>query len=598
MRVYQEQYIENVKKIEELSREIRTMDIDFSQWIVLQKQNQRIISELKAENNRLLNENLFPALDELYSASQDTLSELEQFADELMDWRTNLDCGIYVTIHEALLKIARIRHDRNSLIKELYKTGIGLYYRNRMIAGIDDQYTSSFYFQNEMLFTEAASFLRYFEEIEDEDTKGYIIRAAANIALCTKDHKRKIAASAKTLRLCRDAYIRALAPTLPWDAFIRKTHQQMSANRSELSKGDLTKEELAEVLDSCYEVFKPEENAENPSVRWLWPYYDMEYCCGYVDLTMTLDRLEQLIDTTPEKQFDMNGLYGSVQLPAYYGRLLEMNPQSLNEQKRTSFLDKAYRKALSSLLACPKEKMDDFYFYLVEQMLTNYVEIPGLISYREFTESLIMRLDYAFYIRARKSGVMIQACCEKIITDDPLFFDDIPFLAEIKDVGEKKKTLFHFAEECGLFYNFGMIKQNISRTANTRSLFEDEFAIFRLHTVSGADDLRKRTSTAEYADVAEGHHSWYNGAGGYPSGYIRIHSPYRQMTDLVSVISFMTEREDEDIRTVIDDILKREQTQFSPLITKYLTDPELITRLDGLLHGDDNAFYLEIYHPV
>ena len=70
------------------------------------------------------------------------------------------------------------------------------------------------------------------------------------------------------------------------------------------------------------------------------------------------------------------------------------------------------------------------------------------------------------------------------------------------------------------------------------------------------------------------------------------------MTDLVSVISFMTEREDEDIRTVIDDILKREQTQFSPLITKYLTDPELIIRLDGLLHGDDNAFNQEIYHPV
>ena len=159
----------------------------------------------------------------------------------------------------------------------------------------------------------------------------------------------------------------------------------MSANRSELSSGGLTSAELAVILDSCYEVFKPEEQNENPSIRWLWPYYEMEYNCGIVSLEPTMRRLESLIERTPKDRYDMSGLYGNVQLPIYYGRLLKDNPKQKEMPAKIRFLNGAYRKMLDTLLTCPAEYLDDYFFYTACAVITDYYEIPGVPTYREVT---------------------------------------------------------------------------------------------------------------------------------------------------------------------------------------------------------------------
>ena len=296
MQPYQQQYIENAQEIMRLGDFYRVPRTDFSTWFAIEKSNRQRMLRLKRENIELLNRNLFPTLDELHEANQERIDELIAFADALLDWKTNLDCGVYVSIHEALLSLYRVRRDRNRIISELYKLGMGLYYMDRAVEGVDKEHASPFRFRNEMVFTEAGSYMKFFEEIPDAETRGYIIRALANIAICSDDRKRRVAITARVLQILKDEHYRALEPSLPWDVFLRRSNQQMSANRSTLSKGDLSKQELELILESCYEVFKPEADAQNPDIRWLWPYYEMEYSCGFVDLETTLGRMEHLID--------------------------------------------------------------------------------------------------------------------------------------------------------------------------------------------------------------------------------------------------------------------------------------------------------------
>ena len=66
---------------------------------------------------------------------------------------------------------------------------------------------------------------------------------------------------------------------------------------------------------------------------------------------------------------------------------------------------------------------------------------------------------------------------------------------------------------------------------------EREARIRELHTISGAEDLSRGSSTETYADIALGHHRYYNGNDGYPASYVRNRSPYRQMTDVVAVVA-------------------------------------------------------------
>ena len=600
MQPYQQQYIKNTAEILRLCDFYGVPRTDYPSWYAAEKENTRRMSELKRENVGLLNRHLFPTLDALHEADGNCIDELIAFADALLDWKTNLDCGVYVLIHEALLSLYRVRKDRNRIIRELYKLGMGLYYLGRSVEGVSEEHAVPFRFRNEMVFTEAGSYFRFFEEIQDAETRGYIIRALANIAICSSDRKRRVAVTSRVLKIIKDPYYREIEPSLPWDTFLRRSNQQMSANRTTLSKGDLSKQELEAILESCYEVFKPEEGNQKPDIRWLWPYYEMEYSCGFVDLETTLGRMEQLIEQTPYDDYSTSGLYGNVQLACYYGRLLARNPAAESKMHFRQVLIRAYEKMMHTMMTCPIGDNADYLAYIIRLVVTSYHEIRGVPPLRDVLQQMMQRFAGAQMIRAEQAAAAVRLFAEKILAEEPSFFDDIPFLEDYADPAKRREALLSYAEDCGRFHDLGLIQLNMARMLETRHLFETEDRIFQLHTVAGYDDLARCPSTARFADVAHGHHSWYNGAGGYPSSYIRNDSPYRQMTDLVAVVAYLIDSEENSFQEAVKKIIEQEHKRFSPLVTAYLDDPDLLSGLEEILRNDEpyyRVFYERLTAP-
>jgi hypothetical protein len=598
---YQQQYIENVQEIMRLGDFYRVPRTDFSTWFAIEKSNRQRMLRLKRENIELLNRNLFPTLDELHEANQECIDELIAFADALLDWKTNLDCGVYVSIHEALLSLYRVRRDRNRIISELYKLGMGLYYMDRAVDGVGKEHASPFRFRNEMVFTEAGSYMKFFEEIPDAETRGYIIRALANIAICSDDRKRRVAITARVLQILKDEHYRALEPSLPWDVFLRRSNQQMSANRSTLSKGDLSKQELELILESCYEVFKPEADAQNPDIRWLWPYYEMEYSCGFVDLETTLGRMEHLIEQTPYNDYSISGIYANVQLAIYYGRLLRDNPSAQAAAHPREVLKKAYVKMMKTLMTCPIGDTADYLAYIVRLVMTSYHEIPEVLPFREVLQDMMQRFAGAQAIRAEQAAAITRLFVETILAAEPLFFNDIPLFEGYTDERERRKAILAYAEDCGRYHDLGLIQLNMARMLETRNLFETEDRIFQLHTVAGHDDLARCESTHRFADVALGHHRWYNGAGGYPEAYIRSDSPYRQMTDVVAVVAYIMDQEDRSVDATVGEVIAQARKRFSPLVTAYLDDQQLIAGIKAILCEEEpyyRVFYERLTAPI
>lgn len=595
---YQNKYAENAAEIALLGDFYGIRAEDFSEWYEKHLRADERAAKLRDENIALLNACLFPALDALYGASEAEIAALEEFADRLMDWSANLDCGIYVLIYEALLSLYRVRKDRSKVLKCLYKLGMGLYYQSRSVQGIDRMRTQSLYFRNELVFTEAGSYLKFFSDIDDEEAKGYIIRSLANIAICSRDLHRRIAVSARVLNIVQDDYYRSLAPSLPWDVFLRKTYQQMSANRSVLSKGDLSTQELASVLDACHYVFEPETLSQEPNVRWLWPYYEMEYSCGFVDLPVTLERMEHLIEQTDYDRYDISGLYANVQLPIYYGHLLRDNPSVARRPRYVRFLADAYRKMMRTLMTIPASCFNDFFRYSVTLVITDYYEAPGVESYLEITTRLMERLCGTLHIRSQKVGRVLRLLCAELYRTDPTFFDDIEFLRTIADPAEKRDRLLRYAGQCGLYHDFGLIKMNFERLGRTRALLEDEFQVYQLHTVSGYDDLVRRRSTESLADIALGHHSWYNGTGGYPADYIRTQSQYRQMTDAAAIAAYLVENGDQPPDVLFRSVLRQVRSRFSPPAASPLNDPQFCKQLAAILQSSNESYYRSVYERL
>ena len=598
MEPYQVKYLSNLREIGTLADLYRSNADGFDLWFRDRLSSDRRMEALREENLSLLSQHLFPTLDQIFSADSETLRQLEAFSDQLMDWKTNLDCGLYVVIHKALLSLHRVRRSRDGIIRELYRLGMGYYYLYMYVSAIPGEEVSALNFRNEMLFTEAASYFPFFHRIQSEETRGYIIRAMANIALCTQDKHRKIATGIRILQIVQDPDFRAAAPSLPWDVFLSRTHQQMSANRHELSTGDLNRDELAAVLDSCYVVFQAQEKEAQPSVRWLWPLYDMEYSCGYATAEQTVHRLEKLIADTPEDAFDMSGLYGQIQLPLYYSHMLRNHPRLADDPLRLRFMVQASEKMLRALTSCPPEQFDAYFFFLIREVVKEYVEFPGCVTYQDLTRRLLQRFAVPLYIRSRKASRMMRLLSQELLSHFPDAFDGLPFLREIQDPALREASLLDYAESCGLYYDFGLLKINLTRTLQARSLFEDELPIYHLHCLSGWEDLRSRPSTERYADVALGHHAWYNGADGYPQAYQRAQSPYRQMTDVAALISFLLETPDAPMASLVRQVSALEGTRFSPRVTAVFSAPDVAAKLDALLKEDERADYQLIWQEL
>ena len=585
MEDWQEQYIRNVEEIKEIRPLFGAEKTDFDAWYTAHLAAEARIKALREENIRLLSGCLFPALDTLHSAGEEETAGLVRFADRLMDWKSNLDCGVYVAIHDALLSLYRVRRDRAGVIRELYKLGMGLYYLYRCVAGVECKETESMHFHNEMVFTEAGSYFRYFETIQDDETRAYILRAMANVSICSNNYKRRINTSMNFIRVASSPEYRAMAPSLPWDTYLRRAHQQLSSSRTQLSNQEITKAEVAAVMDSCYEVFKPEAQSAHPSLRWLWPYYEMEFHCGYVSLETTVERLEKLIREAPETDYSVSGLYGCVQLPIYLGRMMRNHEKLRRDAEHRRFLGEAYRKMLRMLMTIPPAMCDENFSYVLIMVVSDFYEMEGLLSYQEVTARLMQRFAGRLYLQSLKAGELLSCVCEFIWAREPGYFSALPPLSGVEDMAARRERLIRFARDCGLYHDFGLFKMHMERIQQTRPLFENEAAMYRLHTVSGYDDLRERESTRPFADIARGHHSSYMGKSDDPSGYVRLESPYRQMTDLAALVSDLLEHEEEGIHAWARGL--RQNPRFFPQAAAYLMDETLLAQLNRILTERD-----------
>ena len=143
---------------------------------------------------------------------------------------------------------------------------------------------------------------------------------------------------------------------------------------------------------------------------------------------------------------------------------------------------------------------------------------------------------------------------------------------------------------------------NLGRMMAIRELFENEFGMYMLHPVSGYEDLRERRSTEKFADIALGHHRWYDGTDGYPEEYVRNSSEMRQMTDIAAIATELIMSYDEshsgNTEEIIDEIIRGGGTRFSPMAAAYLSDEELRKKLDHILKRDKRELYYEIYREL
>lgn len=609
MQPYQEEYIANSREYNSLTVKRLPEDGSFSDYTVRLKQYRMRRAALAEQNMELLREHLLPILDHLPDADEGTLTELGEYAGKLYDGRNGLDVGQFCLIHRSLLGLARQRGDRSGIIRELYWLGIGYhaFYGSRL-AGVGMEYAATYQNAMRLCFAEASAYLKYFDEIPDTETRSYIMRSLANVAMgTTYSVSARIALLKRALQVFQDPYYRERAPELPWDRYVRQTHLLMVSSLSHDGTRAMTPQDVSEIMESTHIIYHDREEAakqkgEPLPAQQVFRTASIEYYCGILNLDGYLSTLEHQIDAADSNSFSDENTYRLISLPAFYCVYLSEHRESLSS--RAAYLARLYRRIMDYMDAFPEGQEDTQLFLYLRQMAEAFVEAEHTIPYGGFLARALGRFAPEIYIQSNRVAEGAVALCGVILDEEPSFFDDIDFIREIPDRAEKRETALAYVRGCGEFYDVGKINFLELYTRTARQWLGDEYEIARLHTVRGAVMLSGRESTRRYAPAALGHHAWYDGSHGYPDSYHRLECPQRQMVDVIALVDWLASApetgklrrgRDMTFDGAVAEAIAQEGRRFSPLLTARLRDAGVVERIRAALEEGRQAAYRVLY---
>lgn len=589
---YQEEYIANLKEISALTTYKKPENDTFEKYYEELKKRRQYVSTKIEHNMVLLRENLFPLLDHLYGADKDELLALQEFASQLLSVQNELDVGLFCHIHKSLLSLARLTKNQRNIIRELYWLGIGYNNLNNKLVGLDQQDSEKYALQMRLYFTEGAAYLKYYDELDDTETRSYILRCRSNMSLgAFKSPSDKVHMVKRSLQILQDKEYQQKAPELPWERFIFMTHRHMAASISYSRNHNMTAEDIADIMESVYIVYQKQlqeaadQNAPQP-IHSQFSYFAIEYYCGLESLDHLLTKMEHLMDMADPSDFSIESMYGIISLPAFYCQYLNDYPERIPE--RASYIESLYQRVLDYISTFPDAPSNETLFFYLRQLSSTYLETQNSIPYKDFLQRLQILFAPDIYAHSYAVGKTASMFCGVIIEEEPEFFDDIDFIRETKDSAEKKKVILNYALECGMLHDVGKINFMHLYTWMARQWLEDEYEMAHLHTSLGEAWLANRPSTYRYAPAAHGHHSWYDGSHGYPESYIRLKCQYRQMVDVIALIDWLDHATDiamlhiGTIKTfdeAVQTAIELEGKRFSPLLTARLRDAAITEQI-------------------
>lgn len=604
MQRYQEEYIENLKDIAALAAHVKPKDGSFAAYQRELTARRQYVESRAARNMELLKTKLFPLLDHLPEAEPEELQELHEFSEKLFQVGDELDTGLFCQIHQALLNLARLKKDEEGMIRELYWLGLGKHNLCSRLVGLPFAAVENYMSEMRLCFTEAAAYIKYYDVIEDTDTRGYIIRSKANMALGEfSSAGEKIHRVKQTLQILQDKYYQEKEPGLPWERYIFMTHRQMADSISYNRDDAMSAEDVESVMESVYIVYqtRQQEAAEKKMrepIQAPFSYDSILYYCGLSTLDTLLTQMERLMDTATLSDFSYENMYGLISLPAHYCQYLSQYPERIPARKE--YIESLYKRILDYVEVFPNAPENEHLFLFLRQLANHFVETKDSIPYGEFLLKLLVRFAPDIYVQSYIVGRAAAVFCGIILEEEPAFFDDMEEIKAIGDLEKKRQVVQDYALHAGLFHDAGKINFMSFYTRTGRQWFAEEYEMTSLHTVVGNVCLAGRESTRRYAPVALGHHSWYDGSHGYPDSYRRLESPCRQMVDVIGLIDWIenvTDAQylftgvkmtfDEAIRTAVS----MEGERFSPLLTARLQEEQIAAQIkDAFEEGRREAW--------
>ena len=602
------QYVENITLIRELSSPMVNEVDNAEDYRELLINNFTRIGELAKENTEILNNYYFPLFNDEGDIDRDKMDVMTYFSQSLVNvYKLNfIDTPMIYEQAKALLKRVEKGNDDSEIVVALDNM-VSIAYA---MIGI----TGRLYPVNDVCLTyqkeglEASyKLLEYlehdkFKKLDDVAKELVLVNARYirvvfeidGVPLEKGEEKILLERMKKVLALGDDAFYREELPSYDWNYHVFRTLEYI-VSLTDLCNDRGFDENDIQFINECTKRF--EEMYESDL-----EYYDSIhnakvkeiYACrnGYLAHEISLEdykqELKNIFEVYSNEKHDVDSL-SSLYAPLEY--IMVIDKDNLKKED-IEFLNRFYSFAISFMHKTPKKESLMFLIYLISMILENCIEVPGGMDFETICLNMIAAIHAPSYVHTINVADLSLCIAQHLYKEKPELFEGLPFFEGKKTSKEKVSALRNYVYHAALCHDFG--KLMIAETIMTygRNLLPSEYDLVYSHPSAGAHLLLNNTSTKEYADVARGHHKWYNDEFGYPDDFKLKDSEYKTIIEIVTCADCLDASTDAvgrsykkgiSLDNFLEELKEGSGTRYAPYLYELVSKEEVRKEIEDLL---------------
>jgi HD-GYP domain-containing protein (c-di-GMP phosphodiesterase class II) len=237
----------------------------------------------------------------------------------------------------------------------------------------------------------------------------------------------------------------------------------------------------------------------------------------------------------------------------------------------------------------------------------HFIEFPGGTRFERMMLRFLAATHPPTYVHSRMVARISTCLCGYLIDHAPELLIGVEGCSTAEEVLQKRDTILWFVWHAALCHDTGKIFIMDTIFVYGRKLLDMEFDLIKTHPKVGASILKRFPSTEKYADVALGHHKWYDNSRGYPEEFDTSASTVKTVIDLVQCADCLDAATDtvgrsyshgKSLDEFCAEVREGSGTRYAPWLPDLLSEPEVREDIGFLLSEGREKEYYDTYQQL
>lgn len=584
------------------------------------------IGNLAKENRKFLEENLTPYLEDERVLTDEEINLLNNLNEGLIDAEegNSIDAPISALILDRLAKDAEKKEDEEYLIQQLDKKIEVCYLLVNMLSrpGTEDELSLYPASEGEKAYEKLMSYLDHdkFKNLSDESKEIVIVnsRYAANIYEVLGEQtdlyqKKKLEKLAFAEEIMKDDFYREQLPDYDWDYHAFRLYEYGTKTEPSRIKEQKYLEEIYRYSDLLLKMFESDpkkygEYSSEHAVRCR--HLDGLYYSGRIGLEEYLLKLYEFFKQRNPSDYEEDGITDNVEvcecyISALQGQIEKYGTKYVIPEEKILVVEDMVLSAIDYFYRVPKLGTLSSMLGLASVIINSFIEVPGVMTFMDCGLRFMAALHPPTYVHSCMVANISRCLARHVVDLYPEKLIGFLGMKSVIEVKEKKLKILEFAYNAALCHDFGKLVVIDTIFVYGRNLLDFEFEIIKKHPEEGALLLRKFESTKAYANIAEGHHKYYDNSKGYPPKFDTSKCEEKPIIDIISLADSMDAATDSIGRSyntgkTFDEFLREVDdgagTRYASYFPQLLRNKEVRRDLYYVLSEGRKDKYRETFH--